>query len=72
MTSQALASAVTGWLRQRFTNCISLLRRLAPKADRELVWHIYDERSNDMPAVEEVWRRFGFCDEHIEMLHRMT
>ncbi len=45
--------------------------RVAHKADREYIWHFYDERSNDMGAVEEVARAFGFCAEHIEMLHRI-
>jgi hypothetical protein len=31
------------------------------KADRGFIWHFYDERSNDMAAVEDVRRTFGFC-----------
>ena len=45
--------------------------RVAHKADREYIWHFYDERSNDMDAIEEVKRAFGFCAEHIEMLRRI-
>jgi hypothetical protein len=44
---------------------------VAHKADREYIWHFYDEGSNDMGAVDEVRRAFGFCAEHIEMLRRI-
>jgi Family of unknown function (DUF6062) len=47
------------------------LCRVAHKADREYIWHFYDERSNDMGAVGEVRRAFGFCAAHIEMLRRI-
>ena len=47
------------------------LCRVAHKADREYIWHFYDERSNDMAAVEEVRRAFGFCAEHMDMLRRI-
>ena len=65
------SSAVTSWLRQGLANGICPLCRVAHKADREYIWHFYDERSNDMTAVEEVRRAFGFCPEHIEMLRRI-
>jgi Family of unknown function (DUF6062) len=65
------ASAVTSWLRQGLANGICPLCRVAHKADREYIWHFYDERSNDMAAVEEVRGAFGFCAEHIEMLRRI-
>jgi hypothetical protein len=65
------SSAVTSWLRQGLANGICPLCRVAHKADREYIWHFYDERSNDMAAVEEVRRAFGFCPEHIEMLRRI-
>jgi Family of unknown function (DUF6062) len=68
---QAPASAVTSWLRQGLTNGICPLCRVAHKADREYIWHFYDERSNDMGAIDEVRRAFGFCAEHIEMLRRI-
>lgn len=67
----APASAVTSWLRQGLTNGICPLCRVAHKADREYIWHFYDVRSNDMDAVDEVRRAFGFCAEHIEMLRRI-
>jgi Family of unknown function (DUF6062) len=65
------ASAVTSWLRQGFRQGICPLCRVAHKADREYIWHFYDERSNDMDAVDEVRRAFGFCAEHVEMLRRI-
>ena len=68
---QAPASAVTSWLRQGLASGICPLCRVAHKADREYIWHFYDERSNDMSAVDEVRRAFGFCAEHIEMLRRI-
>ncbi|HUA46164.1 MAG TPA: DUF6062 family protein [Solirubrobacteraceae bacterium] len=44
---------------------------MAHKADRQYIWHFYDERINDMDAIEEVRRAFGFCAGHIEMLRRI-
>lgn len=63
--------AVTSWIRQGLNVGMCPLCRVAHKADREYIWHFYDERSNDMNAVEEVCRSFGFCAEHIEMLRRI-
>lgn len=68
---QPPAGAVTSWLRQGLASGMCPLCRVAHKADREYMWHFYDERSNDMDAVEEVRRAFGFCAEHIEMLRRI-
>ena len=45
--------------------------RVAHKADREYIWHFYDEQSNDMDAIEGVQCAFGFCAEHMEMLRRI-
>lgn len=47
------------------------LCRVAHKADREYIWHFYDEQSNNMEAIEEVQRAYGFCAEHVEMLRRI-
>ena len=68
---QAPSGAVTSWLRQGLANGMCPLCRVAHKADREYIWHFYDEQSNDMEAVEEIRRAFGFCAEHIEMLRRI-
>jgi hypothetical protein len=68
---QSPPSAVTTWLRQGLRSRTCPLCRVGHKADREYIWHFYDERSNDMDAVEEVRRAFGFCGEHIEMLRRI-
>ena len=68
---QAPSGAVTSWLRQGLANGMCPLCRVAHKADREYIWHFYDEQSNDMGAVEEVQCAFGFCAEHVEMLRRI-
>ncbi len=68
---QAPSGVVTSWLRQGLANDMCPLCRVAHKADREYIWHFYDEQSNDMGAVEEVTRAFGFCAGHIEMLRRI-
>jgi len=68
---QAPSGVVTGWLRQGLGSGVCPLCRVAHKADREYIWHFYDERSNDMAAVDEVRRAFGFCAEHMEMLRRI-
>lgn len=68
---QSPSSAVTGWLRQGLRNGICPLCRVAHKSDRQCIWHFYDERSNDMTAIEDVRRAYGFCGEHIEMLRRI-
>lgn len=68
---QSPSGAVTSWLRQGLANRMCPMCRVAHKADREYMWHFYDEQSNDMDAIEEVQRAFGFCAEHIEMLRRI-
>jgi hypothetical protein len=68
---QSPSGAVTSWLRQGLANRMCPLCRVAHKADREYIWHFYDEGSNDMDAIEEVQRAYGFCAEHIEMLRRI-
>jgi len=62
---------VTSWLRQGLRNHMCPLCRVAHKADREYIWHFYDEQSNDMATIEGVQRAYGFCAEHIEMLRRI-
>jgi Family of unknown function (DUF6062) len=68
---QSPPSALTSWLRQGLRTDMCPLCRVAHKADRQYIWHFYDEHSNDMDAVAEVQRAFGFCAEHIEMLRRI-
>ncbi len=65
------AGAVTSWLRQGLSSGMCPLCRVAHKADREWIWHFYDERSNDMTAIEEVRRAYGLCSEHVEMLRQI-
>jgi Family of unknown function (DUF6062) len=71
VTRLSPSGAVTSWLRQGLADRMCPMCRVAHKADREYIWHFYDERSNDMDAVEEVQRAFGFCAEHTEMLRRI-
>ena len=68
---QSPSGAVTNWLRQGLANQMCPLCRVAHKADREYIWHFYDEGSNDMDVIEKVQRAYGFCAEHIEMLRRI-
>lgn len=68
---QSPPSAVTTWLRQGLRNRMCPLCRVAHKADREYIWHFYDEGSNDIDALEGVRAAFGFCGEHMEMLRRI-
>jgi hypothetical protein len=70
-TRQPPPSAVTSWLRQGLRSGMCPLCRVAHKADREYIWHFYDERSNDMSAIDDVRRAYGFCGWHIEMLRRI-
>jgi len=65
------SGAVTSWLRQGLANGMCPMCRVAHKADREYIWHFYDEQSNDMDAIEQVQLAFGFCAEHMEMLRRI-
>ena len=64
-------SVVTTWLRQGLRSGICPLCRVAHKADREYIWHFFDEGANDGDVIDTVRRSFGFCDEHIEMLRRI-
>ena len=47
------------------------LCRVAHKADREYIWHFFDEGSDQGESIDAVRRAFGFCDQHIEMLRRI-
>ncbi len=47
------------------------LCRVAHKADREYIWHFFDEGSDQGEAIDEVRHACGFCDAHIEMLRRI-
>jgi hypothetical protein len=48
-----------------------LLCRIAHKADREYIWHFFDEGADQGEPVETVRRACGFCAEHVEMLRRI-
>lgn len=47
------------------------LCRVAHKADREFIWHFFDQGADRGEAVDEVRRACGFCRDHIEMLRRI-
>lgn len=64
-------SVVTAWLRQGLRSGMCLLCRVAHKADREYIWHLFDEGSDQQESIEAVRHACGFCDQHIEMLRRI-
>jgi len=71
VTRQTPPVALTRWLRQGLRSDMCPLCRVTHKADREYIWHFYDEASNNSDAVEEVRLAGGFCAEHIEMFRRI-
>ncbi|MGH2872447.1 MAG: hypothetical protein ACRDL5_08290 [Solirubrobacteraceae bacterium] len=62
---------LTAWLRQGLRSGICPLCRVAHKADREYIWHFFDEGADRGESIDEVRRAYGFCSEHIEMLRRI-
>jgi hypothetical protein len=64
-------SVLTTWLRQGLRSGMCPLCRVAHKADREYIWHFFDEGADQEDAIESVRRPFGFCDRHIEMLRQI-
>jgi hypothetical protein len=44
------------------------LCRVAHKADREYIWHFYDEGSDQGESIDELRRSCGLCAQHTEML----
>jgi hypothetical protein len=47
------------------------LCRVAHKADREYIWHFFDQGADQDESIDQVRRACGFCSEHIEMLRRI-
>ncbi len=62
---------VTTWLRQGLRSGICPLCRVAHKADREYIWHFFDEGTDHGDSIDTVRRACGFCDDHVEMLRRI-
>jgi Family of unknown function (DUF6062) len=62
---------MTTWLRQGLRNGMCPLCRVAHKADREYIWHFFDEGAQRGESIDAVRGACGFCDEHIEMLRRI-
>jgi hypothetical protein len=44
---------------------------VAHKADREYIWHFYDEGADQGESIDELRRSCGFCAQHIEMLRKI-
>jgi Family of unknown function (DUF6062) len=65
------SSVVTAWLRQGLRAGMCPLCRVAHKADREYIWHFFDEGSDQGESIDAVRQACGFCAEHIEMLRRI-
>ena len=68
---RAPSSALTTWLRQGLRTQMCPLCRVAHKADREYIWHFFDEGADQADAIAAVRQACGFCAEHIEMLRRI-
>jgi hypothetical protein len=47
------------------------LCRVAHKADREYMWHFFDEGSDQGESIDDVRRACGFCAEHVEMFRQI-
>ena len=63
-------STATTWLRQGLRSGICPLCRVAHKADREYIWHFFDEGADQGESIEKFAARAGSAREHIEMLRR--
>ena len=68
---QRPAGVLTTWLRQGLRAGICPLCRVAHKADREYIWHFFDEGADQGDAIDLVRRACGFCAEHATMLSRI-
>ncbi len=68
---QAPASVLTSWLRQGLRVGMCPLCRVAHKADREYIWHFFDEGADSGEQIDRVSAAYGFCGEHVEMLRRL-
>lgn len=68
---QSPPGVLTAWLRQGIRSGICPLCRVAHKADREYIWHFFDEGADQGESIDKVRQAYGFCHEHIEMLCRI-
>ena len=64
-------SVVTAWLRQGLRTGVCPLCRVAHKAEREYIWHFFDEGADQGESIDAVRDACGFCEQHIEMLRRI-
>lgn len=65
------APVLTSWLRQGLRSGMCPLCRVAHKADREYIWHFFDEGADQGEAIDTVREAYGFCIEHVTMLSRI-
>jgi hypothetical protein len=68
---EAPASLLTTWLRQGLRDGMCPLCPVMHKADREYIWHFYDEGADQGESIDELRRSCGFCAEHTEMLRKI-
>jgi predicted dithiol-disulfide oxidoreductase (DUF899 family) len=62
------SGAVTASLRQRLRAGMRPPCRVAHKADREYIWHLFDEGADQKESIERFRRACGFCGDRVEML----
>lgn len=62
------STALTRWLRQGLVRGMCPLCRVAHKADREYIWHFFEEYSAHAEALDELQAGRGFCADHAEQL----
>lgn len=65
------AGVLTKWLRQGLRSGVCPLCRVVHKADREYIWHFFDEGADQGDAIDGVRKACGFCAEHVAMLSRI-
>jgi hypothetical protein len=64
-------SALTRWLKQGLARGMCPLCRVAHKADREFLWHFFEEYSTSESGVEALRAARGFCGAHADALRRL-
>jgi hypothetical protein len=57
-------SALTRWLKQGLARGMCPLCRVAHKADREYLWHFFEDYAGTDAGVEALRASRGFCGEH--------
>lgn len=65
------SSALTRWLKQGLVRGMCPLCRVAHKANREYVWHFFEEYAATDSGAGALRAARGFCLEHAEALRRL-